>query len=82
MAKPIAIRWTCGVVPGHEHATEAEAWKCIWVHTGIAPIGLCPICGAPGRFRERRIHGDDICENGHHYPSVEAIQDPTTKDEE
>ncbi|MCK9434995.1 MAG: hypothetical protein M0R32_09305 [Candidatus Cloacimonetes bacterium] len=35
--------------------------------------GLCPRCGAPGISRERRIDGNDMCENRHTYPSKEAI---------
>ena len=35
--------------------------------------GTCPICGAPGVTRERRLlHGVDRCATGHVYPSVEA----------
>lgn len=36
--------------------------------------GLCPRCGAPGISRERRIDGNDMCENRHTYPSKEAIE--------
>lgn len=35
--------------------------------------GYCPTCRAPGKARERRPDGDDICENGHKYPSKSAI---------
>lgn len=35
--------------------------------------GFCPKCGAPGKFRERRIDGNDICEKGHKYPSKSAL---------
>lgn len=35
--------------------------------------GRCPICGARGKSRERRINGNDACENGHVYPSKDAI---------
>lgn len=37
------------------------------------PYGFCPQCGAPGEMRERRINGDDICKNGHKYPSRNAL---------
>ncbi len=37
-----------------------------------APYGFCPQCGAAGLFRERRPNGDDTCDNGHKYPSLEA----------
>ncbi len=30
--KSIRTAWSCGVVPGHEHATEAEARECIRRH--------------------------------------------------
>lgn len=35
--------------------------------------GNCPICGAKGKTRERRINGNDKCENGHTYPSKDVI---------
>lgn len=38
-----------------------------------APIGHCPTCGARGVMRERRINGNDRCENGHTYPSKTAV---------
>ncbi len=41
-----------------------------------APYGYCPICGAPGVQRERRINGDDECANGHKYPSRSALASP------
>lgn len=34
-----------------------------------APYGYCPHCGAKGKMRERRIDGNDVCENGHTYNS-------------
>jgi len=34
--------------------------------------GKCPICGADGIKRERRMAGNDICKNGHTYPSADA----------
>lgn len=36
--------------------------------------GYCPICGAPGKSRERRLNGNDICENGHAYPSNDSAE--------
>lgn len=36
------------------------------------PYGCCPVCHKPGMSRERRINGNDICQNGHTYPSSEA----------
>jgi hypothetical protein len=41
--------------------------------------GRCPECGSAGAMRERRINGNDICINGHAYPSATAIN---TKDED
>ncbi len=70
--RAIAIKWTCGVVPGHSHDTEAEAEACIDRHTGSAPYGYCPSCGKRGYERERRPFGNDKCEGGHTYPSSEA----------
>lgn len=40
---------------------------------GPAPYGYCPRCGAPGIARERRIHGNDQCPNGHTYASLDAL---------
>ena len=37
------------------------------------PYGYCPKCGAPGRQREKRPGGNDICENGCVYPSASAV---------
>ena len=39
----------------------------------IAPYGYCPKCGAKGKARERRLNGNDICENNHIYPSKDAV---------
>jgi hypothetical protein len=36
------------------------------------PYGRCPVCGAKGVSRERRINGNDMCERGHTYTSREA----------
>lgn len=36
--------------------------------------GYCPKCGAPGIQRERRIDGNDTCENNHVYPSAKALK--------
>lgn len=41
-----------------------------------SPYGYCPRCGAPGKARERRPNGNDICEAGHEYPSREAVGEP------
>lgn len=39
------------------------------------PYGLCPQCGAPGASREKRIGGNDICENNHTYPSATSLSE-------
>ncbi len=42
----------------------------------MSRYGYCPQCGAPGRSRERRINGNDKCENGHVYPSADRLNKP------
>ena len=39
----------------------------------ISEYGYCPICCSATKARERRPDGDDICENGHKYPSNTAV---------
>ena len=39
----------------------------------VAVYGLCPHCGAYGVMRERGPNGSDECENGHRYPSRDAV---------
>jgi len=39
-------------------------------------LGFCPLCGAPGKLRERRLNGNDTCENGHVYASRDALTEP------
>ena len=38
--------------------------------------GYCPRCGGLGMSRERRLNGNDRCENGHSYPSSTAAANP------
>lgn len=38
-----------------------------------SPYGKCPICVADGVLRERRLDGNDICLNGHRYPSKDVV---------
>ena len=38
--------------------------------------GYCPQCGGMGMSRERRLNGNDRCENGHSYPSSTAVAKP------
>jgi endogenous inhibitor of DNA gyrase (YacG/DUF329 family) len=51
--------------------------------TCSAPYGFCPICGANGITRERRLDGNDRCSAGHTYPSRNSVgevrQSLTTK---
>ena len=35
--------------------------------------GLCPKCGENVSIRERRPNGNDNCENGHVFPSIETL---------
>ena len=37
-----------------------------------APYGFCPVCKSVGVSRERRPNGDDICTDGHRYPSTSS----------
>lgn len=39
----------------------------------MSRYGFCPICGERGISRERRMGGNDTCENGHVYPSKERF---------
>lgn len=38
--------------------------------------GYCPMCGARGRYRERRPNGNTTCEKGHRYPSRDSLDAP------
>jgi hypothetical protein len=44
----------------------------------VVNYGYCPICKAPGKSRERGINGNDVCENGHKYPSADSMFRPDT----
>ena len=44
--------------------------------TKKAPYGYCPICSCEGETRERRLDGDDRCQEGHTYPSRRALSAP------
>jgi hypothetical protein len=35
--------------------------------------GFCPVCGFKGVKRERRPNGNDMCPNGHEYPSRNRV---------
>ncbi len=39
-----------------------------------APYGYCPTCASPGKSRERRPGGNDVCMSGHTYPSNASVQ--------
>lgn len=46
--------------------------------------GFCPLCGAPGKMRERRMDGNDTCTGGHVYPTrlaqiTSRLDDPLQK---
>ena len=51
-----------------------EAHECSLRPGKECPYGFCPHCGAPGKARERRPNGDDLCERGHRYPSRDAVR--------
>lgn len=34
--------------------------------------GSCPICGSPVVARSRHLNGNDVCREGHEYPSVQT----------
>ena len=42
--------------------------------------GYCPVCGGMGKSRERRIDGNDRCENGHIYPSKASVREQNEKE--
>lgn len=44
-----------------------------------AVYGYCPFCHAPGVSRERRINGNDLCSNGHKYPSSSSSKKEENK---
>lgn len=44
-------------------------------HTQNPSYGFCPICGAPGKMRERGFNGNDRCEAGHVYPSAKSLNE-------
>ena len=48
--------------------------------TGSTHLGFCPKCHVPGCTRERYPDGNDTCQNGHVYPSLDALKEvPTPK---
>ena len=48
----------------------------------MSTYGFCPKCGLPGAYRERRPNGNDRCEDGHVYPSRDAVIPPFPDDAE
>jgi hypothetical protein len=42
----------------------------------VAMYGHCPMCGAKGVNRERRLNGNDLCASGHIYPSRDSTTPP------
>lgn len=71
----LCVGW--GSTP-HEaiHTAIIECKQRFSVHSkpkGKSIYGFCPICGGMGMARERRLNGNDICVNGHKYPSKDAV---------
>lgn len=58
-----------GMVDGQD---TVRVWFEVIPKVKEAPYGYCPVCGAPGVARERRLNGDDRCQSGHTYPSNTA----------
>lgn len=57
-------------------ASGADAAPRAILKNKMSPYGYCPQCRAPGWQRERRPNGNDVCENGHSYPSSSAVMTP------
>lgn len=52
-----------------KHETQQE-------YFGLVPRGVsgrCPRCLGLVVRRERRMNGNDVCENSHQFPSVDAL---------
>ena len=48
----------------------------------MSNYGFCPQCGKEGHSRERRLNGNDVCVNGHTYPSSTAVYTSVTSIED
>ena len=70
-AHPYFIKTENDYNPSPRTKAEGE----VLVH-GIDIYGYCPYCAARGKSRERRLDGNDTCENGHTYKSSEALREP------
>lgn len=55
-----------------ESITAIKQARSAPVQEPVAVYGYCPICGAEGVMRERRLNGYDKCAKGHTYPSSKA----------
>jgi len=53
---------------------KGGSWEVREVKATTSPLGNCPECGVKGKSRERRPNGNDTCENGHVYPSKNALR--------
>jgi len=42
-------------------------------------LGYCPKCNEGVYIREKRLNGDDICVNGHRYPSKDTLKEKAKK---
>jgi hypothetical protein len=78
--KPKIYQYDCLIIPGDELRLNSDIGPCVvdgrfqsnklvleWGY------GLCPICKSPSVGRERRPNGNDICTNGHTFPSSKVI---------
>lgn len=80
LAEPIALRLKSLIVPSKKLVFPVS------VKSDSSPYGYCPVCGASGKMRERRMDGNDTCTNGHTYPSknakrMKAMAEDTQPDE-
>lgn len=55
-----------------QHAKELRD-RLMGLNAEISGYGYCPHCGARVTERERRINGNDICANGHVFPSSATL---------
>ena len=54
---------------GYRYSTEETIYTAI----PVISYGRCPHCGGNVVTRERRLNGNDTCEDGHVYPSRSSI---------
>lgn len=75
-AEPFREAGAAEAIPEDEGSSLRTTPVAAYKTAGNAPYGYCPDCGAPGVTRERRLNGNDYCENGHPYPSSSALDAP------